>query len=333
MRIREVELFEVEAEAIAAVHRNRPLYNILLCRIRTDEGIDGIGELQGRPTPLRQEADALVGADPLALDPHAQPDPFACALLDIAGRAYGIPLHRFFGAKVRDRVPVSYWSAPMEPHETAAEAEVSARLGFTTHKLKARPWNIVETVRLIREAAGPDYRVGIDPNMKFRYPYVAARLAAKLEPLGTVANFENPVWKHHLDWYRLMRQKTTIPIAMHLHEPADVMAALKAECCDQFNLSGRPQLVLGTAALAAAADIPIWTQIGGLCLGVLAAYSVQAQATIPNATLPCDELPFIRANDFVGGGLVVENGHFLVPEGPGLGVELDMEMVERCRIA
>ncbi len=45
MRIREVELFEVEAEAIAAVHRNRPLYNILLCRIRTDEGIDGIGEL------------------------------------------------------------------------------------------------------------------------------------------------------------------------------------------------------------------------------------------------------------------------------------------------
>ena len=333
MRIREVELFEVEAEAIAAVQRNRPLYNILLCRIRTDEGIDGIGELQGRPVPLRREADALVGADPLALDPHAQPDPFACALLDIAGRAFGIPLHRFFGAKVRDRVPVSYWSAPMEPRETAAEAEVGARLGFTTHKLKARTWNIVETVRLMRESAGPDYLVGIDPNMQFRYPYVAARLASELEPFGTVANFENPILKHHLDWYRLLREKTSIPIAMHLHEPGDLMAALKAECCDQFNLSGRPQLVLRTAALAEAADIPVWTQIGGLCLGVLAAYSVQAQATIPNATLPCDELPFIRANDFVGGGLVVEKGHFLVPEGPGLGVELDMEMVERCRVA
>ena len=332
MVITNIDLYEIEAPAIPPVAKYRPLYNLLICRIQTDEGIEGIGELQGKPDALEEEAAELTGRDPLALDPLAQADPFACALMDIAGKAYGIPMHRFFGEKVRDRVPVSYWSCPMPPQETAAEAEVGAKLGFSTHKLKARSDTIVETVRLMKEAAGPDYAVGIDPNMSFRYPHVAAKLADELEPFGTVANFENPIWKYHLDWYRLLREKTTIPIAMHLHDQDLVLAALKAECCDQFNLSGRPQLVKKTAALAEAADLPCWTQMGGLCLGILAAYSVHVQATIPNAILPCDELPFIREIDVLGGSLVVEEGHFLVPEGPGLGVELDMEVVERYRV-
>ena len=72
-------------------------------------------------------------------------------------------MHRFFGAQVRDKVPVSYWSCPMTPAETAAEAEIGAGLGFSNHKLKARSWNIVETVRLMKEAAGADYTVGVDP--------------------------------------------------------------------------------------------------------------------------------------------------------------------------
>ena len=73
--------------------------------------------------------------------------------------------------------------------------------------------------------------------------------------------------------------------------------------------------------------------MGGLCLGVLAAYSVHVQATIPNAILPCDELPFIREADILSGALVVDKGHFIVPEGPGLGVELDMRVMEKYRIA
>lgn len=174
-----------------------------------------------------------------------------------------MPLHRFFGEKVRDRVPVSYWSCPLEPEETAAEAEVGASLGFTNHKLKARPWNVVETVRRIRDAVGSDYSVGLDPNQKFRHVHVAARLAHELEPFGTVHNFENPVLKSHLEWFRLLREKTTIP----------------------------------------------------------------------NATLPCDELPFTREADVLEEGLTLEAGHFTVPTTPGLGVTLNMEIVDRYRVA
>jgi L-alanine-DL-glutamate epimerase-like enolase superfamily enzyme len=333
MKITDIELYEVEIPLIAAISKYYPkIYDITVCRIRTDEGLEGIGEYQGKPAQMAEQAHELKGQDPLALDPFSQPDVFACALLDIAGQAYQIPVHRFFGEQVRDRVPVSYWSCPMEPEETAAEAEVGARLGFTNHKLKARPWNIVETVRLIKQAAGPDYTVGVDPNTLFERPHVAARLAQELEPFGTVANFEDPVLKNNLDWYRLLREKTHIPIALHLGHPTEVLKALKAECIDFVNLGGSAQQVKKAAAVAEAAHVPCWVQMGGLCLGVLAAYSTHLQATIPNATLHCDELPFTRIADVVGGGLVVEKGHFVVPETPGLGVKLDMAVVEKYRV-
>ncbi len=334
MKITQVDLYEVEIPPIPPIAKYVPkIYDITLCRLQTDEGLMGWGESQEKKAMYEDKAQSYVGQDALALDPFAQPNPFTCALLDIAGQAYGIPVHRFFGEKVRDEVPVSYWSCPMDPHETAAEAEVGASLGFTNHKLKARSWNIVETVRLMKEAAGPDYTVGVDPNTEFKYPYIAARLAEELEPFGTVANFEDPVLKNNLDWYRLLREKTHIPQALHLGAPKGVLAALKAECIDYVNLGGSAQQIRKAAALAEAADVPCWIQMGGLCLGVLAAYSVHLQSTLPSATLPCDELPFTRVADVLDGGLGIKAGHFLVPDGPGLGVKVDMKVVEKYRVA
>jgi L-alanine-DL-glutamate epimerase-like enolase superfamily enzyme len=334
MKMTSIDLYEVEIPPIPPIAKYMPkIYTITICRIQTDEGIEGVGECQGTPSDFEGKARELTGQDPLALDAFAQPDPFTCALLDIAGQAYGIPVSRFFGEKVRDRVPVSYWSCAMEPEETAAEAAVGAKLGFTNHKLKARPWNIVETVKLMKDSAGGDYEVGVDPNTLFERPHTAARLASELEPFGTVANFEDPVLKNNLDWYRLLREKTHIPIALHLGAPSGVLAALKAECIDYVNLGGSAQQLKKAAAVAEAADVPCWVQMGGLCLGVLAAYSTHVQSTIPNAILPCDELPFTRIADVLDGGLVLDKGHFVVPDGPGLGVKLDMKVVEKYRIA
>ena len=333
MKIEHIDLYELDVPPIPPIAKYSPdLFHLTICRIHTDEGIVGLGETYGAPSVFAERAASYTGLDPLALGPLSQPDPFACALLDIAGQAYGIPIHRFFGQKVRDQVPVSYWSRPMEPHETAAQAAVGASLGFTNHKLKARPWNIVETIRLMKESAGPDYTVGIDPNQKFRLPHIAARLAKELEPFGTVANFENPVPKKNLQWFRQLREHTHIPIALHADSAAYVLQAVKAECIDYVNLSGSAQEVKMAAAVAEAADVPCWVQMGGLCLGVKAAYSVHVQATIPNATLPCDELPFTREADILDEGLVLKKGHYEVPTKSGLGVTLNMSVVEKYRV-
>ena len=350
MKITHADLIQVEIPLIPTIAKYASkIYDITLCLVHTDEGLIGIGEdavyqmTPQRRSTFEQKMASYVGQNPLDIDPFAEPTLFECALLDIAGQAYGIPVHRFFGAKVRDRVPVSYWSVPMEPEDTAKEAEVGARLGFTNHKLKARSWNIVETVQLMKEVAGPDYTVGVDPNTEFKHLHTATRIAKELEPFGTVAMFEDPMLKAHLDWYRLLRQKTHIPVALHFGAPqaagerpclgAEVLEALKAECIDYANLGGTAQEIKAAAALAEAADVPIWVQMGGVCLGVLAAYSVHLQSTLSNDLLPCDELPFVRVADVLGGSLELDQGHFAVPQGPGLGVELDMEVVEKYRVA
>ncbi|MFH1568235.1 MAG: hypothetical protein ABIL09_09580, partial [Gemmatimonadota bacterium] len=145
MKIAEVQLYEVEIPPIPPIRQYMPkVYDITLCQVVTDEGLEGWGEYQGKPATFQAAAGQLVGQDPLTVDAHALPDPLTCAVLDICGQAWKLPVWRFFGHQVRTRVPVSYWSCPMEPAETAAEAEVGRRLGFTNHKLKARSWNIVE---------------------------------------------------------------------------------------------------------------------------------------------------------------------------------------------
>ena len=180
----------------------------------------------------------------------------------------------------------------MTPEETAAEAEIGAGLGFSNHKLKARSWNIVETVRLMKEAAGADYTVGVDPNTEFGLLLKAARLASELEPFGTVSVFEDPILKNNLEWYRILREKTHIPIALHLGAPSGVLAALRAECIDYVNLSGSALVVRKAAALAEAADVPCWVQMGGLCtggagglLGAFAGDAAQRDAALRRAAL------------------------------------------------
>jgi L-alanine-DL-glutamate epimerase-like enolase superfamily enzyme len=333
MKITDIQLYEVEIPPIAPIRKYMPkIYDITLCRVTTDAGLEGWGEYQGRPAACRASADQLVGQDPLQVDAFGQPDALTCALLDIGGQAWQIPVWRFFGHQVRDRVPVSYWSCPMDPAETAAEAETGRDLGFLNHKIKARTWNVVETIRLMKEAAGSEYTVGVDPNTQFQYVPEAARLARELEPFGTVAVFEDAVLKNNLDWYRLLRQKTVIPQALHSGAPGHVLEAVKAECVDYLNLGGSSHTLPQAAAIAAAADVPIWVQMGGLCTGVLAAWSVHIQSTLPNATLPCDELPFTREADVLAGSLQLEEGHFTVPTGPGLGVAVDMGVVQKYRV-
>ena len=95
------------------------------------------------------------------------------------------------------------------------------------------------------------------PNTEFGLLPKAARLASELEPFGTVSVFEDPLLKNNLEWYRILREKTHIPIALHLGAPSGVLAALKAECIDYVNLGGSALQVRKAAALAEAADVAL----------------------------------------------------------------------------
>lgn len=333
MKITAIDVTVVDVPYIAPVRAvgwaNPPF---VVIRIRTDDGLVGLGERWGADKrEVEANAQAFIGTDPLALDLQALGPPFQSALYDLAGQALGLPVWRLIGDQCRDRVPVAYWSCHMPPEATAKEAEWAAARGFRVHKLKARSWDIVRQVELISRAAGPDYAVRVDPNTEFRDVATAVRLARQLAPYR-IEVFEDPVLKHDVGWYRLLRQKLDVPQALHLSQPADVLAAVRAEAVDCVNLSGNVAQVLRGHAIAAAAELPVWHQMAGLSLGIQAAFAVHVGCTLSHATLPCDELPFIHENDLIGGALPADAGHFRVPIGAGLGISLDEAALKHYQI-
>ncbi len=220
MRITEIETIQVIVPYIPAIRKYRPNEEktrgpIPIVRVHTDEGITGLGE-GFRGQNFEAVAQRLLGADPLTINLAELDAPFHGALYDIVGKALKVPAYRLMGGKCRDRVPVGYWSCHMTPEDTAKEAEVGAKLGFTTHKLKARPEDIVRQVDLISKAGGPGYSVLVDPNFIFVSLTESMKIARQLESYNILC-FEDPFpWANNPTQYRLFRQRTDIPLAPHV---------------------------------------------------------------------------------------------------------------------
>ena len=336
MKITQVEEFITAVPHIPEINKSRPTdYKerpISILKVHTDEGIYGLGE-GGRAGTFEGIEEQWVGVDPLKLNLGATGGAMGMACYDIVGKALGLPAHRLMGTKHWDKVPVGYWSPPLEPREFAAMAETGAKQGYKTHKLKARPWNIVETVELMTKAAGPEYGIIVDPNFTFGDLTTSLKLAHQLEKYNIQA-FEDP-FQYLPGWhqYHHFRQHTIIPLAPHLGDSKMIMSAIRADAADMFNTAGNAESAIINAGIAEAAGLPVWLQVVGLGLGVSGAYGTHVHAVVRNATIPSDVLHFTRENDLIGGALAPKDGFVEVPDEPGLGIELDMAAVEKYRIS
>ncbi|HET7768393.1 MAG TPA: mandelate racemase/muconate lactonizing enzyme family protein [Chloroflexota bacterium] len=307
----------------------------IIVKVHTDDGLVGIGEGNRDMALTRQQGDALIGKDPRALDPWKLERPWAHVGFDLMGKALGVPMYRLLGTRVHDRIPMAYWSPYLPPEQTGVLAAEGAARGFKVHKIKARPWDAVGQVKAIHAAAGPDVAVRIDPNGLFDLPATAVRIAREIEPYN-VECLEDPVMKHRPEWNRFIREKTTIPVALHDFDLLNVYAHVKAEAIDYLNVGGSRGLnaerALRAAHVAEAAGVPIWLQIEGHCYDIQAAYNIHLNAVIPNAILPQDTLPFIREASIITEPLWPKDGFVNVPEKPGLGIELNEEAIACYRV-
>ncbi len=335
MKITKIEEHVTAVPHIPSIEKSRPgdylKRPISIIEVYTDEGIIGLGE-GARGSTLENLGETWIGIDPLTVNLTCQGGAMGMALFDIVGKALELPANKLMGARHWDAVPVGWWSPPLEADEFAAMAEEGARLGYKTHKLKARKKNIVETVELMTAVTGSDYGIIVDPNFEFGSLSTSLRIAEKLEKYNIEA-FEDP-FQHLPGWhqYRDFRRHSRIPLAPHLGDSQKVMSAIRAEAADMFNLGGTIENVQGMAAMAEAAGMPVWLQVVGLGLGISGAYGTHVHSTIRNATVPSDSLHFTRESDLVHGKLMPKEGMVTVPDLPGLGVNLDREALERYKI-
>ena len=311
---------------------SEPEYPMTMMWFRTDQGITGIGE----SAALNRERTEQIKTDYIGrllweIDLADEPTPIQCALYDIAGQALGVPIHKLLGPKCRDRVELAYWSPPMTPEATASEAQRASRQGYRVHKLKARPGTIVQIAELVAKTCGPDFQLRVDPNTHFTDVPTAARIAQELRAYN-IEVYEDPIRFENPSWYRELRAKCQPPVARHFGPPHEVLRFIQAEGIDAINTGGNVAGVKKNAAVAEAAGLPMWMQIFafGSCVGTT--FAVHLASTIPNCTMPLDELPHLKLDNLAQDGFDLVDGAVTVPDRPGLGLTVDMKAVERYQV-
>ena len=294
-------------------------------RVEMDNGIIGYGENQGGGSG---DIERLIGQNPFAV---MQDDGIGVgiqmALFDAVGKAEGVPVHNLLGSKVRDRCPISWWDIDMPPEEWVEEAKESVKRGYTSFKMKARPWrDIFEQVEAVAEVVPPEYHLDIDFNGFLRTANNAAPILQGLDRYPNVAYYESPYYlATDLEGAARLQEQVKNTIVEHFNE-----ACLHARCCGGFVVGGGATGTRRTGALCASFDKPFWLQLVGT--GITAAYAMHIGAILSHAQIPAITCHELWEHDLLKKRLEVIDGHIQVSEEPGLGIEVDEDALERYRV-
>ena len=328
----------------------------LLVQIHTDEGLVGVGEAPGPTLPTiqtiidRELAQFALGQDPLRVEwlVHRMEEfsrnwsriasyaiaGIEIALLDLKGKALGVPVAELLGGFSRDRVPVVGYLFIDEPEANAAKAAAFVEAGYTELKLKVgRDFEQDhDNLAAIRDRVGKDVRIRIDANMIWSVP-AAIKWIKGLEQFD-LQYVEQPVPDFDLAGLAQVRRCVSVPIAAD-EACTDVRSALeliKADACDVFVVypseAGGLRRAHQIGALADAAGK--WCAIGSWAeLGVATMANAHVVAASSNFPFANDTHYPLQEFDVLTEPLEMSDGLVEVPHAPGLGVELDPEAVER----
>ena len=256
---------------------------------------------------------------------------FEMAIFDLIGKSLGIPVYKLLGGKHQEKVAVTYWTRRWEGEGLARVAKRAVDMGYTGFKWKQKPWDsMVGQVETIYKAA-PSLRLVLDSNRTYKNFYEFVNKAKEAEKVGNIACFEDPM-PHDVDTYVRLREQLNTPLAMHTSDLSLITKAIKAEACQIFNLGGDMRTFVRLSHLIDAWGLKCWHGSGGE-IGVQDASYVHAVAATPNGIIPSDiQGHFIREDDLLIKSYKVENGFAIVPDDPGLGVELDEDAVKKYSV-
>jgi glucarate dehydratase len=304
-------------------------------------------------------APALVGADPLDLaDCEARCVPpwqitantgenaanvafgsVELALWDIRGKAAGMPLYKLLGGAVRKDIPFSEYFA-FRPKEGGAGGEMTPE-AIVEYCLRMReehgstifegklimgdPALEIRTVRMLREALGPDVQIKLDSNMQ--WSLTAARwILREIEPYN-IRNYEDPVAT--FEEMAALRQHSRIPFSTHVPDlrRAVALGAPDTFVCNFAALGGLSKTLKFVAACEAMGK-GFWCYSNDL--GIMTAAYLHVVAATQWITEASQSLFRWQVGDVIRDGPFRQTNNVVsVPEGDGLGVELDPAAMKR----
>jgi len=270
------------------------------------------------------------------------------ALWDLKGKHLDVPVYELLGGKARDRVRTYTWIGGDRPSDVAAEARERLNSGFTAVKMNATEEvrrvdspDVVsaaaDRIGAIRDAVGDDLDVALDFHGRVAKP-MAKRLAEAVEPHSPFF-IEEPVLAEHSEALPAVAAHTSTPVATgeRMYTRAAFKPLLEQGAVDvvQPDLShaGGITEVMRIAGMADAYDVALAPHcpLGPIAL----AACLHVDAAAPNALVQEQSLG-IHYNEDVDlldyladpGLFEYEDGFVEIPDGPGLGIELDVDAFE-----
>jgi galactonate dehydratase len=326
--------------------------------------IEGRAETVG--TAVKELMEYLIGKDPLRIEDHwntmyrsgfYRGGPILMsaisgidqALWDIKGKFYHAPVYQLLGGACRDSIKVYSWIGGDRPSEVGDAAKEAVEAGFTAIKMNGteelqiidsyeKVDQAVARIAAVREAVGPYIGIGIDFHGRVHKP-MAKVLAKELEPYRPMF-IEEPVLPENNEALREIANVTNIPIAtgermfsrwdfknllkdgyVDIIQPDLSHAGGITECkkiismAEAFDVAAAPHCPLGPIALAAC------LQVDATCHNAF----IQEQSLGIHYNQGSDILDYIKDKKV----FEYENGYVKIPNGPGLGIEVNEEQVRK----
>ncbi len=296
--------------------------NFVLIRVRTDEGLEGLGEAvplaewggdhnrragETQETVVHVVEDLLrphlVGEDALdveritaRMDAVVRGHSYAKAAIDIAlhdllGKKAGLPLYKVLGGAFRDAVPVAHMVGLMPPEEAVEEAAAAIADGVSSLQVKGGvdPSRDETVVGALRERFGPEVWLRLDANQGYGEVSSAVRILRRMEPMGL--NFvEQPV--SGVRQLAQVRHEVRTPIIADesCWDAQDALECVQYEAMDAISIylakAGGIAGARKVAAVAWAAGLPCDVN-GSIESGVGNAANVHFAIATPAVSLPC----------------------------------------------
>ncbi|HEX4412368.1 MAG TPA: enolase C-terminal domain-like protein, partial [Lacipirellulaceae bacterium] len=235
----------------------------LLVRIHTDDGLCGVGEASCTPRWSGEDqvtaahfvdnyfASQLIGAtvddirdltkyfSGVVANNYFTKAAVEMALWDLAGKAQQSPVWKLFGPRARDLVPTKWSVSGVAPAKAAEIAAWAVGQGFKKMKVKVGidPLTDIERVRAVRNAVGPDIKLGVDANGGWPTPAVAIATISRLCDESNIYFAEQPVPAGDPALLAEVRRNVPVPIIADesIYTLADAHMLARAEAADVFS--------------------------------------------------------------------------------------------------